>query len=262
MGGSGGTHACHHPNAAGVGGSDRVELLWSDNVIQKKWLEVIVEGNDALGGFNTNTGLASSYVFYFGSAPGDSGAGNSATEFKVNSTDEQSARNNPKSLLGTPATITDVNDFNRDGNVNATDQQFVRNNPISFATALKAIVIGAAGPFAPVASAAANSSLGGQPTPAAVLLAEPEAVESRGIVATSSDLAIVAAFANTKAAAVASIYANDSPAETPHTLRIAPFVVAQSAAGVPLEPLSIDVDSMSSLDDELLDALARAIERD
>ena len=56
--------------------------------------EVIVKGNDALGGSNTNTGLASSYVFYFGSALGDSGSGDTTT-LLVNSTDEQSARNDP-----------------------------------------------------------------------------------------------------------------------------------------------------------------------
>ena len=46
-------------SGAGASGSDRVELMWANNAIQKQWLEVIVEGNDALGGFNTNTGLAS-----------------------------------------------------------------------------------------------------------------------------------------------------------------------------------------------------------
>ena len=136
-------------SGAGASGSDRIELLWADNAIEKTWLEVIVKGNDALGGFNTNTELTSSYVFYFGSAPGDSGSGDTTT-FLVNSTDEQSARNNPKSTLGTPATITDVNDFNRDGNVNTIDQQAVRNNATNaLTTALKFLNIGAEGSFGP-----------------------------------------------------------------------------------------------------------------
>ena len=147
---------------AGTGGSDRVELLWANNAIQKQWLEVIVEGNDALGGFNTNTGLASSYVFLFGHALGDTGTGNTATAFVVNSTDEQSARNNPKSVLGTPALITDVNDFNRDGNVNATDQQIPRNNSTSaLTTALKVLNVGGGGPFAPSVDVPSSNPAGG-----------------------------------------------------------------------------------------------------
>ena len=146
-------------SGAGTGGSDRIELIWADNAIQQTWLEVIVEGNDALGGFNTNTGLASSYVFYFGNALGDSGSGDPTT-FLVSSTDEQSARNNPKSVLGTPATITDVNDFNRDGNVNTSDQVVSRNYATNaLTTALKFLNVGAGGPFAPNVSDPAASPL-------------------------------------------------------------------------------------------------------
>ena len=136
-------------SGAGTSGSDRVELMWANNAIQKQWLEVIVEGNDATGGFNTNTGLASSYVFYFGNALGDAGVSDPTT-FLVSGADEQSARNNPKSTLGTPALITDINDFNRDGNVNTTDQQIPRNNTTNaITTALKFLTVGAGGPFAP-----------------------------------------------------------------------------------------------------------------
>ena len=139
---------------AGASGSDRVELLWADNAIEKTWLQVIVEGNDALGGFNTNTGLANSYVFYFGSAPGDTGTGNTATAFVVNPTDAQSVRNNPKSVLDKPAAITDVNDFNRDGNVNSTDQQVPRNYvTAALTTALGVLSINSSGPFAPLVAA-------------------------------------------------------------------------------------------------------------
>jgi lysophospholipase L1-like esterase len=132
---------------AGTGGSDRIELMWANNAVQKTWLEVIVKGNDTVGGSNTNSGLASSYVFYFGSAIGDSGTGNSGA-FQVTSGDEISARSNPKSI-GNPATRSDVNDFNRDGLVGSADQIIARTNTTSLGNQLKFLVVGAGGPFAP-----------------------------------------------------------------------------------------------------------------
>ncbi|REK18073.1 MAG: hypothetical protein DWQ37_04915, partial [Planctomycetota bacterium] len=60
---------------AGVSGSDRVEIVWADGAIANRWLEVIVEGNDAAGGSNTNTGLAESDIFFFGNRIGDAGSG-------------------------------------------------------------------------------------------------------------------------------------------------------------------------------------------
>jgi sialidase-1 len=139
---------------AGVGGSDRVDLIWADNAIRNKWLEVIVRGNDALGGSHTNTGLADSDVFFFGSAVADSGTGE--TTFVTNSIDEQIARNDPHSAANR-ATITNISDYNRDGLVNAVDQQLVRNNLTSGATALKRITLTGVGPFAPSAAAASSS---------------------------------------------------------------------------------------------------------
>jgi ELWxxDGT repeat protein len=131
---------------AGNDASDRIELLWDDNQsVKKQWLEVIVEGNDTLGGFNTNTGLATSYVFYFGSAVSDSGVGNSGG-FQVTATDEINARNNPKTLT---ATRSDINDFNRDGSVNSSDQIIARNNTTNLGNQLKFLVVGAEGPFTP-----------------------------------------------------------------------------------------------------------------
>jgi hypothetical protein len=141
---------------AGASGSDRVELLWAANAIQKTWLEVIVEGNDTLGGFNTNTGLSQSYVFFFGSAIGDAGVGNSGA-FQVTSSDEVNARNNPKTL-SSPATRDDVNDFNRNGLVDSGDQIIARNNTTSLGNQLKFLVVGAGGPFAPEAGSASGDS--------------------------------------------------------------------------------------------------------
>jgi ELWxxDGT repeat protein len=139
---------------AGTGGSDRVELIWADNAIQSTWLEIIVRGNDALGGSNGNTGLLASDVFFFGSALGDAGADNDGA-FSVTSADEINARNNPKMFI---ATRSDVNDFNRDGSVSSTDQIIARNNATTLGNQLKFLVVGGGGPFAPVSSS--NAAIG------------------------------------------------------------------------------------------------------
>jgi hypothetical protein len=136
----------------GTSGRDRVELMWADNAIQKQWLEVIVKGNDTLGGSDANTGLASSYVFYWGSAVGDAGVADSGA-FQVTSADEINARNNPKTISN-PATRSDVNDFNRNGLVDSSDQIIARNNTTSIVNQLKFLVVGAGGPFAPESSTA------------------------------------------------------------------------------------------------------------
>jgi uncharacterized protein (TIGR03790 family) len=124
---------------AGEGGSDRVEIVWPDYAISNAWLEVVVRGNDSLGGSNANTGLASSYVFFWGSAVGDSGA-DDASAFAVTSSDEISARANPKGI-GDPATISNVNDFNRDGMVNSTDQIIARVGLTNLANQLRFLTV-------------------------------------------------------------------------------------------------------------------------
>jgi hypothetical protein len=140
---------------AGVGGSDRIEIMWDNGQsVKKQWLQVIVSGNDALGGLNVNTGLAASYVFYFGSAIGDTGLGNSGA-FQVTSADEVNAHNNPKSI-GNPATRDDINDFNRDGLVTSSDQVIAHNNVTTLATQLKFLQV-SGGPYAPEPSATGSN---------------------------------------------------------------------------------------------------------
>ncbi len=53
--------------AEGVGGSDRVTLIWADSEIVGCWLEVTIL-SDAIGG---SLGLAEDDVFYFGNLPGE-----------------------------------------------------------------------------------------------------------------------------------------------------------------------------------------------
>jgi hypothetical protein len=109
--------------SAGAGGTDRVEIIWADGEIANTWLEVIVEGDDAVGGFNTNTGLAYSDVFYFGNRIGDTGSG-TATLAITSATDELATRNN----IGAGSLITNVFDFDRNGVVSALDPIISRGN--------------------------------------------------------------------------------------------------------------------------------------
>ena len=69
---------------AGVGGSDRVELVWPNNAIENAWLQVTVA-------VSAHTGLSAADVFYFGNAMGDSGQGDSSSYALVNSIDENGA---------------------------------------------------------------------------------------------------------------------------------------------------------------------------
>ncbi len=65
-------------------------------LIKNTWLQVTFEGNDAAGGFNTNTQLAASDVFYFGNRMGDQLVDSpAALAFTTNAGDEIAARLNP-----------------------------------------------------------------------------------------------------------------------------------------------------------------------
>jgi hypothetical protein len=114
---------------AGVGGSDRIEITWADGAIRNEWLQVTLKADTA-------TGITSPDVFYFGNAVGESG--NSTTDAIVNAADELAARNDLHSFLN-PASITNPDDFNRDGRVDATDEIIARNNATTAATALQLI---------------------------------------------------------------------------------------------------------------------------
>lgn len=100
---------------AGVGGSDRVTLIWANAAIAKQWVQVTVLAN-------ANTGLDSPDVFYFGNAVGESG--NTAVDAKVTSADALRVLNN----ISASAAINSANDHNRDGKVASADRLIVLNN--------------------------------------------------------------------------------------------------------------------------------------
>jgi alpha-L-arabinofuranosidase len=111
----------------GTGGSDRVTIIWADNVIQNQWLQVTVLAD-------TNTGLSSADVFYFGNAIGESG--DNPANAVVDAQDEINSRTHKTGFSA--AAIDNHYDYNRDGKVNATDDLIARHNP-SGATPLQLI---------------------------------------------------------------------------------------------------------------------------
>ncbi len=136
---------------AGAGGSDRVEIVWPDGTVQKKWLQVTMLAD-------ANTGLAAADVFYFGNAVGESGdtPGNAI----VDVTDEINARNNQTGFLNPPS-IANVYDYTRDRMVDVTDQLVARNNQTGFLTKLVLITAPTVG--AAPAQAAASGAIATAP---------------------------------------------------------------------------------------------------
>jgi len=117
---------------AGVGGSDRVTLVWPDGAVRNAWLRVT---------FTPALGVpASDRVTTFGNLAGDTanpaGAAPAVTASDVIQT---------RARLFTDAPITSRYDFNRDGRVTGTDVILARRNLSERISA---------GPFAPPASPA------------------------------------------------------------------------------------------------------------
>jgi uncharacterized protein YkwD len=93
----------------------RYAITWPDGPIANEWLQVTVNAGP-------RTGLASNDVFYFGNLVGETG--DSSTGLRVSAIDLATV----KRTLNTPAGITAVTDFNRDGRVNALDLATAKTN--------------------------------------------------------------------------------------------------------------------------------------
>jgi hypothetical protein len=130
----------------GVGGSDRVEITWTQGQIKNQWLEVQVLAT-------ANTGLVAADVHFWGNRGGDSGSSSGPGTFETNSTDASQVFLN----IGTGKPITDLRDYNRDGAVNSTDASLVFSN---IGTIVR-LNLGAGGPFAPEADPAADDGNSG-----------------------------------------------------------------------------------------------------
>ncbi|MEX0676768.1 MAG: RHS repeat-associated core domain-containing protein [Pirellulales bacterium] len=96
-------------------GTDRVEFIWDNNAIENRYLEVTVEGNDAGGGLNQNTGLAASSYFYYGNRIGTTFLceANPTEAFVTDGSDEIEVLNHPGFLQP----VTNNYDFDKDSAV-------------------------------------------------------------------------------------------------------------------------------------------------
>jgi len=163
----------------GVGGSDRVTVIWAANdldgvveaneAVAKGWLEVTVLATGT-------TGLAEADVFYFGNAVGETG--DSASHAQVNALDAGGVRDNPHNFLN-PAGLIDAYDINRDQRVDAIDYGLVRDNATNFLNDLNLITPPA--PEAPASTAEATVS------------AEPSTTPTLAATTTSASAELVAA---------------------------------------------------------------------
>ncbi|NQU25414.1 MAG: tandem-95 repeat protein [Candidatus Nealsonbacteria bacterium] len=113
----------------GDDGSERITIVVPDGAVRNTWLEVTVKA--------ANLGMAGDDVFYFGNAVAE--ACNSDSDVRVTVVDLLLARNNPRSLMSSPADLTFAYDYDRDREVNATDVLLARNNRTSFLDELKLI---------------------------------------------------------------------------------------------------------------------------
>ena len=116
----------------GHNGSNRITITWSNNAIEKQWLQIRVKATAA-------TGLESDDVFYFGNAIGETG--NSTNEALVNGFDQAKIRANPV-FTSNPATVTNQYDINRDRLVNGFDEAKARAHTTTTSTRLRLITPG------------------------------------------------------------------------------------------------------------------------
>ncbi|MGD9722726.1 MAG: Calx-beta domain-containing protein [Pirellulales bacterium] len=129
---------------AGLSGSDRVEITWANGAIVNQWLEVQVLAT-------ANTGLAAPDVFFWGNRLGDTGAP-TATSFTTTTADASTII---AGGLGGAGGITNVRDIDKSNTVTVAGDRAAALGNIG---ALNRLNVGTGGPFAPQASALANSS--------------------------------------------------------------------------------------------------------
>ena len=113
----------------GVDGSDRITLVWPDNVIQQQWLEVRLKSG-------ARTLLPEDDLFYFGNAIGETGNDPGGT--LVTSIDVIAARDHQRGPFDL-ASADDVYDFNRDRLVSSIDVIVARDHQVGPLKALPLI---------------------------------------------------------------------------------------------------------------------------
>jgi DNA-binding beta-propeller fold protein YncE len=101
---------------AGMNGSDRVTLTWTDGALRNTWLKVTVRPTTA-------TALYQPDVFYFGSLVGETGDTPAGGAAAVDAADYLATR---AAVSGRPVGVASRFDVNHDGHVNARDLADVR----------------------------------------------------------------------------------------------------------------------------------------
>jgi hypothetical protein len=134
-------------SGAGTDGADRVSLTWRDNSIRNDWVQVTVKAD-------TDTGLTSPDVFYFGNLVGETG--DSATSAMVTAADLSRTR----AKVGSIAPLGSPFDHRVDRRVNAADVAAVRGNLFQ---SLRMITAPAATTAATAPLAASADSAGAAP---------------------------------------------------------------------------------------------------
>ena len=105
---------------AGVGGTDRVTLVWPERAVRNAWLQVTVKPT-------VTTGLPAADVFYFGHLAGETGDGGaSSAGASVGVMDL--ARTRAGASPSTSVPLANRFDHNRDRRVNALDSAVARGN--------------------------------------------------------------------------------------------------------------------------------------
>jgi hypothetical protein len=123
---------------AGVGGSDRVTIIWNGAAAPiKQWLQVIVLANGDTGlaqkpGYPVGHGDH----FFYGNAVGNVGSGDTVANALVTAADESAIRANP-ALIGANIPITNIYDVGRNASVSALDESAARLNGTNISTTLR-----------------------------------------------------------------------------------------------------------------------------
>ncbi len=115
--------------SAGVGGADRITLIWPDGAIQQQWLEVQLKPS----ALNL---LPGTDRFYFGNAIGETG--DSPANTLVNAIDVIAAHDNQRGPFNRTS-LEDPYDFNRDRLVSAIDVILARDHQVGLLLALPLI---------------------------------------------------------------------------------------------------------------------------
>jgi uncharacterized membrane protein len=224
---------------AGTGGSDRVEITWANNAIKDTWLEVDVAAD-------ANTGLSVPDIFYFGSAAGDSGAGDTAALAKVDGNDYNAVFNN---IMGRTTPVWNIFDYTKDGKVDGSDATAAINGVLTLH-----YIATPTGPFAPdVAPAVA---LAAAPLASSAAAASPAAsttsVSSDAAVA--SGLSLLSSLAQSPPTWLASSLQN--VVNGPPVVQVLQSLAQQNAAqSRQIMPAIDQIAGMFNLHDDMLDGL-------